>query len=112
MKYARLNDNGVEINALKGIVVETFETLGDITKMFHPSLRWFAATANVVPGFLFSGASYKDPNPPPVALDAAAELFHIRLLIAAAKVDILKREAILAELEVKEAALVKIVEGG
>lgn len=112
MKYARLNDNGVEINATKGVVVETFETEGDITKLFHPSLKWFPAPASVKPGFLFSGASYKDPNPPPVALDAVAELFHIRLLIAATKSGIAKLKANLTELEAKEAALVKVVGRG
>ena len=112
MKYARLNDDGVELYASKGVVVETFETLGDITKMFHPSLKWFPAQAFVVPGFVFTGASYVNPNPVPVVLDALTRLSHIRSLIAATKLDIVRREMVLAELKVKEVELAVIVKGG
>src|SRR6266404_9231234 len=55
-KYAR-----IEI----GSVVELFETDGDITKMFHPSIVWVdcTAVAGCAVGWTYSGGEFAAPIP-------------------------------------------------
>ena len=52
-KYARIDGGGV--------VLEIFETDGDITQMFHASLVWVPCGAEVAAGWLFADGVFSAP---------------------------------------------------
>lgn len=58
MRYARLD---------AGVVVEFFETDGDIAEMFHPSLVWIACDQDVDFGWRLDGEALVPPAAPPPA---------------------------------------------
>jgi hypothetical protein len=47
-----------------GVVAELFETDGDIAEMFHPSMVWIEAPANVAVGYSYSAGSFTPPAAP------------------------------------------------
>lgn len=51
-KYARIEGDAV---------AELFETDGDISTMFHPSLVWVECDASVQAGYLYDGESFTAP---------------------------------------------------
>ncbi|WPN56920.1 DUF4376 domain-containing protein [Pseudomonas sp. P9_31] len=50
-----------------GQVIELFETDGDITQMFHPSLVWIECPSQVQQGWLFDGEAFVAPVVSPVS---------------------------------------------
>ena len=71
-KYARIENDTVS---------EIIETDGDISNMFHPSLKWIECAENIQAGDLFANGSFTPlppPLPPPFAPQAKAYIATVR----------------------------------